>query len=176
MKIKVYVIDVKMPRWIRRALVFGAVPAVILGLGALVYAAVAVPTFTDGAVLTAAPLNQLGQAINDLQAQINSLNGSFASANTNLGNLQTAGSTLQTRISTIEGAYLRTVDTVVVGRPDTVTSGYSDHWDACISTGAATSCGVVASRYCGARGYRQGFWIGENGDATGATHQVACLK
>jgi len=76
MKIKVYVIDVKMPSWVRRALVYAAIPAVILGLGALAYSAVSVPTFTDGAVLTAAPLNQLGQGITDLQSQITALNAS----------------------------------------------------------------------------------------------------
>lgn len=56
MKIKVYVVDVKLPRWARRALVFGAIPALILGLGALVHA-MSVDPFTAGEVLTAESLN-----------------------------------------------------------------------------------------------------------------------
>jgi hypothetical protein len=56
MKIKVYVIDLKLPRWLRRTLVFVGVPAVVLGLGALVHAALPAPvaTFADGTVLSAA--------------------------------------------------------------------------------------------------------------------------
>jgi hypothetical protein len=73
MKIKVYVIDVRLPRWVRRVLVFGAVPLAILGLGALVYASAVngQPDFNDGDVLTAAALNaHLGA----LQGQINTVN------------------------------------------------------------------------------------------------------
>jgi hypothetical protein len=72
MKIKVYVVDVKLPRWLRRALVFGGVPAVLLGLAALVYAALPtpVPTFTDGTVLSAAPLTALGTDITDLDTRL----------------------------------------------------------------------------------------------------------
>jgi hypothetical protein len=71
MKIKVYVIDVRLPRWLRRALLFGAVPLALLGLSALVYASAVTgqPDFNDGDILTAAALNaHLGA----LQNQINS--------------------------------------------------------------------------------------------------------
>jgi hypothetical protein len=72
MKIKVYVIDVKTPRWLRRALVIGAVPVVVLGLAALVYAALPtpVPTFTDGTVLSAASLTALGTDITNLDTRL----------------------------------------------------------------------------------------------------------
>jgi len=72
MKIKVYVIDVKMPRWVRRAVVLLVAPLVVLGIGALVHASLpaAVPTFVEGAVLTAAQLNQLGQDITDLDNRL----------------------------------------------------------------------------------------------------------
>lgn len=57
MKIKVYVVDVKLPRWARRVLVFGAVPALILGLAAFVHAMGTLPQFAAGEVLTAQSLN-----------------------------------------------------------------------------------------------------------------------
>jgi len=71
MKIRVYVVDVKMPRWLRRTLMFGGVPAVILGLCALVYAAAVngQVDFADGDVLTAATLNgHLAALQNQIQA------------------------------------------------------------------------------------------------------------
>jgi hypothetical protein len=81
MKIKVYVVDVKMPRWLRRAFVFAGVPAVILGLGALVYAALPapVPTFTDGTVLSAAPLTSLGTDITNLDTRLAAVEASISS-------------------------------------------------------------------------------------------------
>jgi microcystin-dependent protein len=72
MKIKVYVAEVRLPRWLRRVLFFGAVPLVTLGLSALVYASAVTgqPDYNDGDVLTAATLNaHLGA----LQNQINTL-------------------------------------------------------------------------------------------------------
>lgn len=53
MKIKIYVVDVKLPRWARRVLTFGAVPALLLGLGAFVHAMNVEPPFTPGEVLSA---------------------------------------------------------------------------------------------------------------------------
>jgi hypothetical protein len=62
MKIKVYVVDVKLPRWTRRALL-AAVPALILGVGALVHAMSPLPAFNEGDVLTATLLNDRFKAI-----------------------------------------------------------------------------------------------------------------
>jgi hypothetical protein len=64
MKIKVYVVDVKLPRWARRALTFGAVPAVLLGLGAFVHAMTVEPPFTPGEVLSAKTMTaRFGQIV-----------------------------------------------------------------------------------------------------------------
>jgi hypothetical protein len=69
MKIKVYVIDIKLPRWFRSALLYGVAPLALLGLGALVYAASPAP-FNDGEVLTAKALND---HFDDVKAQITAL-------------------------------------------------------------------------------------------------------
>lgn len=58
MNIKIYVVDVKLPRWARRVLTFGAVPALLLGLGALVHAMNVEPPFTPGEVLSAKTMNE----------------------------------------------------------------------------------------------------------------------
>jgi hypothetical protein len=67
MQIKVYVIDVRVPRWARRAAIYGGVPAaVMLGASALVWADVTLPhTFTAGETLTAANLNASFEALRD---------------------------------------------------------------------------------------------------------------
>lgn len=74
MQIKVYTINVKLPRWFRRALVLGVVPAVVLGICAIVYATAVTgqPDFVAGSPLSASSLNaHLGA----LQAQIDTTNG-----------------------------------------------------------------------------------------------------
>jgi hypothetical protein len=68
MKIKVYVIDLEMPRWAKRALVVGgAFAAVLVGATALVHAdTVSVPnTFTDGETLSADKMNANFNALRD---------------------------------------------------------------------------------------------------------------
>ena len=100
MKIKVYVVDVKLPRWLRRTLFFGGVPAVLLGLCALGFAALPAPvktTFADGDVLNAEQVNALGKNVTDLdsrlvtlQNQVNTLSTNLGTANTNITSLQTA--------------------------------------------------------------------------------------
>jgi rhizosphere induced protein len=69
MQIKVYAIDVKIPRWAKRALVFGVIPALLLGAVAVV---VAQPpeTFSDNELLSAKKMND---NFSNLQAQINNL-------------------------------------------------------------------------------------------------------
>jgi hypothetical protein len=68
MKIKVYVIDLEMPRWAKRALVVGgAFAAVLVGATALVRAdTVSAPnTFTDGETLSAEKMNANFNALRD---------------------------------------------------------------------------------------------------------------
>ena len=68
MKIKVYVIDLEMPRWAKRALVVGgAFAAVLVGATALVHAdTVSVPnTFQDGETLSADKMNANFNALRD---------------------------------------------------------------------------------------------------------------
>ena len=68
MKIKVYVIDLEMPRWAKRALVVGgAFAAVLVGATALVRAdTVSAPnTFTDGETLSADKMNANFNALRD---------------------------------------------------------------------------------------------------------------
>jgi microcystin-dependent protein len=77
MQIKVYAMDVKLPRWFMRALLFGAIPAAVL-LGAVHYlrADVSVPnTYSDGDTLSAAKMNANFAA---LQGGINALAGTVA--------------------------------------------------------------------------------------------------
>lgn len=79
MQIKVYTIDVRFPRWLKRALVFGAIPAAVL-LGTVHYlrADVTVPNaFADGDTLSAARLNENFTA---LQTAMNSLAGTVATS------------------------------------------------------------------------------------------------
>lgn len=84
MQIKVYAIDVHAPRWLKRAVIFGAIPAAVL-LGTIHYlrADVAVPnSFSDGETLSALKLNanfnalkdginSLGATVTTLQATVN---------------------------------------------------------------------------------------------------------
>jgi microcystin-dependent protein len=86
MKVKVYAIDVQIPRWLRRAVVFGAVPAAVL-LGAVHYlrADVAVPnTFADNDTLSATRMNAnfatLQSGMNALAATVTTLQGSLSNA------------------------------------------------------------------------------------------------
>jgi hypothetical protein len=44
MQINVYTIDFKLPRWLKRALIFAGIPGLVLGIGAVVWATVAVDT------------------------------------------------------------------------------------------------------------------------------------
>jgi hypothetical protein len=79
MQIKVYTINVKLPGWLRRTLVIGVVPAVILGICAVVYATAVTgqPDFVAGTSLSASSLNaHLGA----LQTQIDTANGKLATA------------------------------------------------------------------------------------------------
>ena len=59
MRIKVYIVEVKAPRCVRRTLVLGGAAIAILGLSALVYAAAVngQPDYNNGETLTAASLN-----------------------------------------------------------------------------------------------------------------------
>jgi hypothetical protein len=69
MRVKVYVVDIPFPRWVRRALFWGGVPLAIIGLGALVYAAAVKGQldFFDGQVLSAKDMND---HLAELQKQI----------------------------------------------------------------------------------------------------------
>ena len=73
MQIKVYTINVKLPGWLRRALVLGVVPATILGICAIVYATAVTgqSDFTAGSPLSASSLND---HLGALQAQIDTAN------------------------------------------------------------------------------------------------------
>jgi hypothetical protein len=66
-QIKVYVIDVKVPRWARSLAIYGGIPAALmLGLSAVVRADVTLPhTFVANETLTAASLNANFQALRD---------------------------------------------------------------------------------------------------------------
>jgi hypothetical protein len=88
-RIKVYVVDVRLPRWLRRPFVFGAVLFLILGLGAIVYASAVngQPDFTAGDVLTAAGLNARMGA---LQNQINAINSTTVNGHALTGNVAVA--------------------------------------------------------------------------------------
>ncbi len=75
MKVETRIIQLHPPRWVERLIVYGGVPTVtLLGLSAVVYAAVAVPNvFRDGDTLSAAAMNAnftaLRDAIDSLSAQ-----------------------------------------------------------------------------------------------------------
>jgi microcystin-dependent protein len=78
MKINVYTIDIQLPRWLKRAIIFGAIPATVL-LGTVHYlrADVAIPnTFADGDTLSAAKVNAnfavLQGGINTLASTVSS--------------------------------------------------------------------------------------------------------
>jgi hypothetical protein len=88
MKIRVYVVEFKAPRWARQALVIGGSALVVLGLSALVYAAAVngQPDYTDGEVLTAASLN----------AHLGALQSQIDTANTN-------ATDLAARVTALEG-------------------------------------------------------------------------
>jgi hypothetical protein len=74
MQIKVYTIDVKLPRWLKRAVLFGAIPAAVM-LGAVHYLRADVTvrhSFTNGQLLSASDIND---NFSDLQSGLNSLAG-----------------------------------------------------------------------------------------------------
>jgi len=66
-KIKIYTIDLRFPRWARSPLVYGGIPALLLAAGVIVHAApVSVPnTFSAGDTLSAAKLNANFKALQD---------------------------------------------------------------------------------------------------------------
>jgi microcystin-dependent protein len=78
MQVKVYTIDVQLPRWLKRAIVFGAIPAAVL-LGAVHYlrADVTVPNiFSNGDVLSAEKINA---NFSTLAATVTTLQGTVSS-------------------------------------------------------------------------------------------------
>jgi microcystin-dependent protein len=84
MRIKVYSVDVQLPRWLKRTAIFAGIPAAVL-LGFLHYlrADVAVPnTFSDGDTLSATKMNAnfsaLQTGINTLAATVTTLQGTVA--------------------------------------------------------------------------------------------------
>jgi microcystin-dependent protein len=87
MQIKVYAIEVKIPRWAKRAMVFGVIPVVVL-LGTVHYlraADVSVPhSFSNNDVLSALDMNEnfdaLKTGINNLAATVTTLQGTVGSA------------------------------------------------------------------------------------------------
>lgn len=113
MKIKVYVVDVKLPRWARRALVFGAVPALIVGLGALVQA-MSVEQFSPGEVLTAESLNSRFNKIAEKVPTVSS----WAAYSANM----TSSSTTGTVSSTTSAKYRRVGDSIEVNIKTDVTT------------------------------------------------------
>jgi microcystin-dependent protein len=84
MQVKVYTIDVRFPRWLKRAIVFSAIPTAVL-LGAVHYlrADATVPnTFADGDTLSAAKMNA---SFNALQSGINTLSATVATLQGSIG-------------------------------------------------------------------------------------------
>jgi microcystin-dependent protein len=86
MQIKVYTIDVRFPPWLKRALVFGAIPAAVL-LGTVHYlrADVTVPnTFADGETLSAAKMNanfnSMKTGLDALATTVTTLQGTVSSS------------------------------------------------------------------------------------------------
>lgn len=67
MKIKVYMLDVQFPRWLKRMGIFGGIPvAILLGLVHYLRADVAVPnTFADGDTLSAVKMNANFKTLQD---------------------------------------------------------------------------------------------------------------
>lgn len=85
MKIRVYTIDVRIPRWLKRVVVFGAIPAGVL-LGAVHYlrADVTLPhSFSNNDILSAQQMNDnldaLKTGINSLAARVTTLEGTIPS-------------------------------------------------------------------------------------------------
>ena len=86
MQIKIYTVDFRLPRWLKRTLIFAGVAAAILvGVSASIRAAtpVAVTTYADGETLSAAKLNtnlaNLKQGIDDLQTALSGVQGQLTS-------------------------------------------------------------------------------------------------
>ena len=89
MQIKVYTIEFKLPRWVKRTLLFAGIPiAVLLGVGAAVRAAatfpVAVTTFSVDEILSADKLNTnlttLRDGVNALNTSVEALKASSLTA------------------------------------------------------------------------------------------------
>jgi hypothetical protein len=84
MQIKVYTIDVRLPRWLKRTCVFGALPAVVvLGLTHYLRADVPIPnSFNNGDTLSAQKLNDnftaVATGINALGASVTTLQATAA--------------------------------------------------------------------------------------------------
>jgi hypothetical protein len=96
MQIKVYTIEFKLPRWLKRALLFAGIPlAVLLGVGAAVRAAVTFPVaiavtqFADTEVLSAKKLNDNLANLSVLQDAVNALNTDLSSLKTSLSDVRT---------------------------------------------------------------------------------------
>jgi hypothetical protein len=105
MQIKVYTIEFKLPRWVKRTLLFAGIPlAVLLGVGAAVRAAVtfpvAVSSFAESETLSATKLNT---NLTTLQDGVNSLNTTLTSQQSTISSLQTSVASLQASLSTVQG-------------------------------------------------------------------------
>jgi hypothetical protein len=95
MQIKVYTIEFKLPRWVKRTLLFAGIPLVVLlGVGAAVRAAVTFPVavdvtkFENTEVLSADKLNKNLDNLTLLQDAVNALNTDVSSLKTSLSDIR----------------------------------------------------------------------------------------
>ena len=94
---------------------------------------------------------------------------------TRIAAAEAAITALQTKTTSIASAYLRAVDSKFVARA-ALGGDTPAHWDACLASGNAINCGVIASRFCAGQGYATGFWNGECSDTQCSSRQVYCIK
>jgi hypothetical protein len=105
MQIKVYTIDFKLPRWLKRGTLLVAIPLLVVGIAAGVRAAVVFPIplvedYKDGDKLTAGGTNGLNAKLNDLRDAANTLAASINSLQGGLTTAQSQISTIGTKLDT----------------------------------------------------------------------------
>ncbi|HEX7598883.1 MAG TPA: hypothetical protein VF518_11755 [Polyangia bacterium] len=155
MQIKVYTIDLKLPRWLKRTMVLVVLPAILLvGIGAAVRAAVTFPvtvsTFAGGETLSSTKLNTnfgtLKDGLNQVQSSLVSTQSSLTSVQSSLASLQSQLSTgVGVKASSLAGT-IKLV-TQVHTKLWTVPGSASSAWSlspSCDSTEAVVGGGCIA--------------------------------
>ncbi|MCL2448039.1 MAG: hypothetical protein FWD17_03730 [Polyangiaceae bacterium] len=168
---KVIVIDLPLPPWLKRWSIRVGVVAGILA-GASLFAFASVPhSWSSGEKLTAMDLND-----------------NFTSLDSRIAALESALTTVQMNIAGLQSVSLSTIQTAEINAGDPTTTTWGTATAECFTALAFTTCNgstcpfvpvaclIAAERNCvDGLGFRFGFFVGDN-PSSGNSLSIVCIK